>query len=321
LRKFAAQKHHALDWDSHGLAAILTGYRLTPQAASKHSPERIVFALDPVLDAEQHIAQMGPLNYMNPDDKVVTAELMKRVQYVKELGHEVAHNLRTAHERDCRRFKARRAGYYIPRVHHFISGNYVFIKRQGKKHGGTLGMRALDAVIRVVEVKDYGVLTLVKQTGLQFDKHMEQCVPCGLPNLLGDTYAGMVMPPEEHPCQVCREHNQWDIMLLCDNCDSGWHTYCLSPPLDEVPDGKWICPDCTTHGVTLDTLAAKELRYVESKRSCPDLELPGRSRVAKARRLAEEWHGAPVKQVNQGKTRLGRVDFQGILKPKWFRID
>jgi site-specific DNA-cytosine methylase len=321
LRKFAAQKHHALDWDSHGLAAILTGYRLTPQAASKHSPARIVFALDPVLDAEQHIARMGPLDYMNPDDEVVTAELMKRVQYVKELGHEVAHNLRTAHERDCRRFKARRAGYYIPRVHHFIAGDYVFIKRQGKKHGGTLGMRALDAVVRVVEVKDSGVLTLVNQAGLQFDKHMEHCVPCGLPNLLGDTYAGLVMPPEEHPCQVCREHNHWDIMLLCDNCDSGWHTYCLSPPLDEVPDGKWICPDCTTHGVTLDTLAAKESRYVESERSRPDLELPGRSRVAKARRLAEEWHGAPVKQVNQGKTRLGRVYFQGILKPKWFRID
>jgi hypothetical protein len=91
--------------------------------------------------------------------------------------------------------------------------------------------------------------------------------------------------------------------------------------LDNVPDGKWICPDCASHGETLETLAAKEKRYVESERSRPDLELPGRSRVAKARRLAEEWHGAPVKQVNQGKTRLGRVHFQDILKPKWFRID
>jgi transposase InsO family protein len=31
LRKFAAQKHHALDWDTNGLAAILAGYRLTPK--------------------------------------------------------------------------------------------------------------------------------------------------------------------------------------------------------------------------------------------------------------------------------------------------
>jgi site-specific DNA-cytosine methylase len=321
LRKFAAQKHHARDWDTHGLAAILTGYRMTPHAASKHSPARIVFALDPVIDAEQHIARMGNLDYLDPDDEVVVAELLKRVQYVKELGPEISHNLRTAHERDCRRFKARRSGLYIPRVHHFVPGDYVFILRQGQKPGGTLGMRALDAVVRVVKVSDSGVLTLVNQAGVEFDKHMEHCVPCHLPNLLGDTYAGLVMPPEDHPCQVCRDHNHWDLMLLCDSCDSGWHTYCLTPPLDSVPDGKWICPDCTSHGETLETLAAKDKRYIESERSRPDLELPSRSRVAKARRLAEEWHGVPVKQVNQGKERLGRVHFQDVLKPKWFRID
>jgi hypothetical protein len=52
---------------------------------------------------------MGNLDYLDPDDEVVVAELLKRVQYVKELGPEIAHNLRTAHERDCRRFKARRS--------------------------------------------------------------------------------------------------------------------------------------------------------------------------------------------------------------------
>jgi hypothetical protein len=316
LRKFAAQKHHARDWDSHGLAAILTGYRMTPQAASKHSPARIVFALDPVIDAEQHIARMGMIDYLHPDDEVVTAELMKRVQYIKDLGPAIAHNLRTAHERDCRRFKARRSGLYIPRVHHFIHGDYVFILNQGRKPGGTLGMRARSEVVRVVKVRDSGVLTLINQAGVEFDKHMEHCVPCHLPNMLGDTYAGLVIPPEDWPCQVCREHNHWDLMLLCDNCDSGWHTYCMSPPLDSVPDGKWICPDCESHGVTLETLAAKEARYVESERSRPDLELPARSRVAKARRLADEWHGAPVKQVTQGKTRLGRVHFQGYPETK-----
>jgi hypothetical protein len=321
LRKFAAQKHHARDWDTHGLAAILTGYWMTPQAASKHSPARIVFALDPVIDSEQHIARMGYLDYENPDDEIVTTELLKRVQYIKELGPEIAHNLRTAHGRDCRCFKAMRSGLYTPMVHHFIPGDYVFIQRQGQKPGGTLGMRALDEVVRVVKVEDTGVLTLVNQAGIEFPKHMEHCVPCHLPNMLGDTYAGLVVPPEDHPCQVCRDHIHWDLMLLCDNCDAGWHTYCLSPPLDYVPDGKWICPDCEANGVTFDTLAAKDARYVESERSRPNLELPGRSRVAKARRLADEWHGSAVKQVTQGRTRLGRVHFQDILKPKWFRIE
>jgi site-specific DNA-cytosine methylase len=321
LRKFAAQKHHARDWDTHGLSAILTGYRMTPQAASKLSPACIVFALDPVLDAEQHIARMGMVDYLHPDEEVVTAELMKRVQYIKELGPTISHNLRTAHERDCRRFKARRSGLYIPKVHHFITGDYVFILSQGRKPGGTLGMRARSEVMRVVEVRESGVLILVNQAGVRFEKHMEHCVPCHLPNMLGDTYAGLVMPPEDMPCQVCRDHRHWDLMLMCDNCDSGWHTFCLSPPLDSVPEGKWICPDCESNGVTLEALAAKEKRYVESERSRPDLELPARGRIAKARQLAEEWHGAPVKQTTQGKTRLGRVRFLNILSPKWFRID
>lgn len=38
-------------------------------------------------------------------------------------------------------------------------------------------------------------------------------------------------------------------MLLCDSCDQGWHTYCLTPPLLTVPEGIWTCPDCTRAGV------------------------------------------------------------------------
>ncbi|KAG0064550.1 hypothetical protein BGZ89_009030 [Linnemannia elongata] len=24
-------------------------------------------------------------------------------------------------------------------------------------------------------------------------------------------------------------------MMMCENCDKGWHCYCLDPPLDAVP--------------------------------------------------------------------------------------
>lgn len=33
-------------------------------------------------------------------------------------------------------------------------------------------------------------------------------------------------------------------MLLCDGCDDAFHTYCLVPPLSEVPKGDWRCPLC-----------------------------------------------------------------------------
>lgn len=34
--------------------------------------------------------------------------------------------------------------------------------------------------------------------------------------------------------------------MLCDDCDSGYHTYCLYPPLDKIPKGEWRCPKCVT---------------------------------------------------------------------------
>ena len=32
--------------------------------------------------------------------------------------------------------------------------------------------------------------------------------------------------------------------ILCDACDCEYHTYCLDPPLHEVPGGEWLCPGC-----------------------------------------------------------------------------
>lgn len=33
-------------------------------------------------------------------------------------------------------------------------------------------------------------------------------------------------------------------MLLCDGCDDAYHTYCLIPPMQEIPKGDWRCPKC-----------------------------------------------------------------------------
>ncbi|CAG9863845.1 unnamed protein product [Phyllotreta striolata] len=47
-------------------------------------------------------------------------------------------------------------------------------------------------------------------------------------------------------CEVCGLTNQEDRMLLCDNCDAGYHMFCLTPPLDVIPDGAWFCDECST---------------------------------------------------------------------------
>ena len=45
-------------------------------------------------------------------------------------------------------------------------------------------------------------------------------------------------------CRICRRKGGDEYMLLCDGCDHGYHTYCLRPPLQYVPDGDWFCYDC-----------------------------------------------------------------------------
>ena len=46
------------------------------------------------------------------------------------------------------------------------------------------------------------------------------------------------------PCSECGSGGDGANMLLCDNCDAGWHLYCLPSPLARVPDGDWTCPAC-----------------------------------------------------------------------------
>uniref|UniRef100_A0A8C1ABH6 [histone H3]-trimethyl-L-lysine(4) demethylase n=1 Tax=Cyprinus carpio carpio TaxID=630221 RepID=A0A8C1ABH6_CYPCA len=38
--------------------------------------------------------------------------------------------------------------------------------------------------------------------------------------------------------------NDEDRLLLCDGCDDSYHTFCLIPPLSDVPKGDWRCPKC-----------------------------------------------------------------------------
>ena len=64
-------------------------------------------------------------------------------------------------------------------------------------------------------------------------------------------YADLVRYPPTVPesssvCMVCRQSNEDDdaTLLECDRCENPYHLSCLSPPLDEVPQGEWFCEAC-----------------------------------------------------------------------------
>jgi hypothetical protein len=59
------------------------------------------------------------------------------------------------------------------------------------------------------------------------------------------TDSGPSVDPEL-PCKVCADMDDWDRMLLCSKCNSGYHTFCVG--LNQIPKGNWYCPPCQQKG-------------------------------------------------------------------------
>ncbi|CDQ86464.1 unnamed protein product [Oncorhynchus mykiss] len=72
----------------------------------------------------------------------------------------------------------------------------------------------------------------------------DPCSHCGLPNhpeLVRCVCHLNVRTLHLKPTNPCVSLLQ---ILLCDSCDSGYHTACLRPPLMVIPEGEWFCPPC-----------------------------------------------------------------------------
>ena len=54
----------------------------------------------------------------------------------------------------------------------------------------------------------------------------------------------------KYMCQNCGKGDAEEQMLLCDGCDDSYHTFCLMPPLAEIPKGDWRCPKCVAAEVS-----------------------------------------------------------------------
>ncbi|XP_064011552.1 bromodomain adjacent to zinc finger domain protein 2B isoform X5 [Pogoniulus pusillus] len=66
-------------------------------------------------------------------------------------------------------------------------------------------------------------------------------------------------------CQICRKGDNEELLLLCDGCDKGCHTYCHRPKITTIPDGDWFCPACIAKA-SGQTLKIKKLQ-IKGKKS------------------------------------------------------
>jgi len=85
-------------------------------------------------------------------------------------------------------------------------------------------------------------------------EEMVSCAECGRsghPTCLQFT-DNMIISVRKYPwqciecktCTLCGTSENDDQLLFCDDCDRGYHMYCLVPPIKEPPEGSWSCGLC-----------------------------------------------------------------------------
>ncbi|XP_074075151.1 zinc finger protein neuro-d4 isoform X1 [Macrotis lagotis] len=78
-----------------------------------------------------------------------------------------------------------------------------------------------------------------------------QCIECKSCSLCGTSENdGLRHPPSRVPISPGASRmglTLQDQLLFCDDCDRGYHMYCLSPPMAEPPEGSWSCHLCLRH--------------------------------------------------------------------------
>ncbi|XP_044262904.1 remodeling and spacing factor 1-like [Tribolium madens] len=83
---------------------------------------------------------------------------------------------------------------------------------------------------------------------------------------------------DDCPCQKCGKSDHPEWILLCDNCDNGWHCSCLRPPLLVIPEGDWFCPPCQ-HASLIEKLQEK-LKEYDKKLNKKEIEDRRKQRLA-----------------------------------------
>lgn len=95
-------------------------------------------------------------------------------------------------------------------------------------------------------------------------------------------------------CRVCKDGGE---LLCCDICPLAYHTYCLNPPLNVVPDGEWRCPRCSLEPLKGKVAKIMHWRFVET---APAPEVPAGDGITeptrsnrppqKTREFFIKWH-------------------------------
>ncbi|KAH9538943.1 hypothetical protein CY35_15G034200 [Sphagnum magellanicum] len=133
-------------------------------------------------------------------------------------------NLSIAQHQDTLRYAHTRGGRYKPKVKQFDVGDFVYFQWQ---LNDTLDISYGRTILRIKVIKPSNVLELQRANNRTIWDHSKNCAPCHLPNLDLTIITSTWIPPLDCSCQVCQRIDGANKMLLCNNCNGGYHLFYL----------------------------------------------------------------------------------------------
>jgi chromodomain-helicase-DNA-binding protein 4 len=86
-----------------------------------------------------------------------------------------------------------------------------------------------------------------------------------------ESEGGKEAEEEDEHNEFCRKCKDGGELLCCDSCPWAYHTFCLNPPLKEIPDGDWRCPRCSCEALPGKVARILTWRWIESKEQREEL--------------------------------------------------
>ncbi|KAI3808762.1 hypothetical protein L1987_24723 [Smallanthus sonchifolius] len=68
---------------------------------------------------------------------------------------------------------------------------------------------------------------------------------------------------EDTICEECGSGDFGSELLLCDQCDRGFHLFCLRPILPSVPIGSWFCPSCSSNRNSISRFPLVQTKIID----------------------------------------------------------
>ena len=221
------------------IPSLQLAYNSSKQTSTKIAPYTALFAQVPVVPPESKARFDEPIDLCsetnNEHDQLLVTELIRRMILVHQAGVMCTHNLDIAQHRDTERYKLVHSGNWKPSHSPLQLKDFVILKKK-EKDSFDIPRRK-----QIYQTTGFGDQDSVELRGRD-NKRMRTNL-ANLAKYPADNVDPTIVPPKELPCEICSSPHYDKLMLLCDQCNRGFHTYCLG--LQFFPREDWFCPECS----------------------------------------------------------------------------